>query len=262
MGTFFQEVTEAVSDFRFYKRVKDFPISKCVKYILLLIFLITLVFTVRFTYDFGKGLDKMIEWVRQNIPPIEIQNGIATVDVKQPYIVEEGGYVFIIDTTGEITSLDKYEKGLLLTKGKFIVKENNAKTQIFELAHIIKDSQKLIIDEHSLGLFRKNVWNFFPVFLIWHYIRLCLAKFFHILFFSLVSLVTSSVIGVKLNYRQLFSIGLYAITPSVLLGILLAAFGRPLPFFGIIYSGIYIIYLIMAVTSCREEEKDKAWQRL
>ncbi len=81
-----------------------------------------------------------------------------------------------------------------------------------------------------------------------------MAKFFHILFFSLVSLVTSSIIGAKLNYRQLFNIGIYAITPSVFLGVLLAIFGRPLPFFGIIYSGVYIIYLIMAVTNCKEEQ--------
>ncbi|MEA3305849.1 MAG: hypothetical protein U9R52_03440, partial [Candidatus Omnitrophota bacterium] len=50
------------------------------------------------------------------------------------------------------------------------------------------------------------------------------------------------------------SIGIYAITPSVLLGALFAVVSLPLPFFGIIYSGVYIIYLIMAVVNCKEEK--------
>jgi hypothetical protein len=240
MGTFFQEVIEAVSDFKFYKRVKDFPVSKGIKYIFLLIFLITLIFTIQSTYVFGK-------WVAKNLPPIEIQNGVAYVDAKQPYETSFVGTIFIIDTTGEITSLDKYEKGLLLTKDKFIIKSDRATTQTFELVHIIKGPQKLTIDG-------KRVWNLFPLFLILHYIRLCMSKFFHILFFSLVSLAISSISGIKLNYRQLFNIGIYAITLSVLLETLLIIVGRQLPFFSIIYFGVYIIYLIMAVTSCKEEQ--------
>ncbi|MEA3305683.1 MAG: DUF1189 family protein, partial [Candidatus Omnitrophota bacterium] len=193
MNTFFRETAKAIRDFKFYKQVKDFPLSKGIKYIFSLIFLVAFVFSIRFTYDFGKGVDKMVDWVRQNLPPIEIQNGIVTVDVKQPYIIEEDGFIFIIDTTGGITSLDKHEKGLLLTKDKFMLRESGTKTQVFELAHIIRDSKKLIIDERLLGSFRKKVWNLFPVFLIWHYIRLCAAKFFHILFFSMVSAAVSSI---------------------------------------------------------------------
>lgn len=135
-------------------------------------------------------------------------------------------------------------------KDRVMYKESEVKTETYNLSNI----QALRIDENFMKTLRKNaVWMLFPIMLIATYIIFCIAKFFQILLFSLISVATSSIANIKLSYRQLFNIGIYAITPSTILGTLLAIFGIQLRFFGIIYSGLYIIYLIMAILNSKEK---------
>jgi hypothetical protein len=255
MKEFFQEIGKAIRDFKFYKEVKDFQLQKSMKYIFFLILLITLTLTVRYSYDFRKGLNIAVNWALQNLPPIEIQNGIASVDVRQPYRIAEEDFALIIDTTGGITSLDEHKKGVLLMKNKVMYKESDIKTETYNLSNI----ESLKIDENFLNSLRRNAtWILFPIMFIFLYIGFCIARFLQILLFSLISVATTSISNIRLNYKQLFNIGIYAITPSTVLGALLALFGIQLPLFGIIYSGMYIIYIIMAILTCKEEKAESA----
>ena len=155
----------------------------------------------------------------------------------------------IIDTTGEINSLDDYERGMLLTESKAIYKENDIKTETYDLANI----ESLRIDENFMKILKKNiVWILFPIMLILMFLYFCIFRFLQIFIFSVISLATCSIANVKLNYKQLFNIGIYAITPSVILGALLALFAIVLPFFWILYIGLYIVFLIMGILNCKE----------
>ncbi len=249
MKAFFQEIVLAISNFKFYKHVKDFQTSRGVKYILSLTFLITLALTMRYSYDIGKGLNIITDWAKSNLPVIEIQNGVVSADVAQPYKIEEEGFVLIIDTTGEINSLDDYERGMLLTENEVIYKESNVKTETYDLANI----ESLRIDENFMKILKKNIgWILFPIMLILMFLYFCIFRFIQIFIFSVISLATCSIANVKLNYKQLFNIGIYAITPSVILGGLMALFAIMLPFFWILYAGLYIVFLIMGILNCKE----------
>jgi len=255
MKGFFQEIKNAVSDFNFYKVVKDFDISRSVKYIFSLILLITLVLTVRFSIDFRKGVNLAADWALVNLPPIQITNGVASVEAKQPYIIEEEGFGLVIDTTGEVMDLNAYERGILLMNDRLFYKESDVKTETYSLS----DIDSLVIDENFINSIRKNaVWILFPIMLIGAAISASIAKFFQIFAFSLISIAASTMVKVKLTYKQLFNIGVFAITPSYILGGLLTLIGLQLPLFGIVYSGLYIAYLIMAVKTCREVHETPA----
>jgi len=249
MKPFFQEIIKSIRDFKFYKEVKDIQLAKGLKYVFSLVLLITVVITIRYSYDFRRGLNIAVNWTIQNLPPIEIQNGVAIVDVKQPFKIIEEDFAVIIDATGEITSLDGYERGVLLMKDRIMYKESDIKTETYNLSNI----QTLRIDENFMRALRRNaVWILFPIMFVMLYIGFCVARFLQILLFSIISVATSSIANIKLSYKQLFNIGIYAITPSTILGALLIILGLRLPLFGIIYSGVYIIYLIMAILNCKE----------
>jgi len=128
MKPFFQEIIKSIRDFKFYKEVKDIQLAKGLKYVFSLVLLITVVITIRYSYDFRRGLNIAVNWTIQNLPPIEIQNGVAIVDVKQPFKIIEEDFAVIIDATGEITSLDGYERGVLLMKDRIMYKESDIKT--------------------------------------------------------------------------------------------------------------------------------------
>ena len=249
MKAFFQEIALAVSNFKFYKQAKDFQMGKGMKYIFSFIFLITLILTVKTAYDVRGGLNIAAEWTKENLPVIEIQKGIVSVDAKQPFKIIEEGFALIIDTTGEITSLDGYETGVLLMKDKLIYKENEYKTETHDLSNV----EELKIDENFMNTLKRNAaWIVFPFVLLWFFIRFCIAKFLQISILSLIFLPISAIANIKLNYRQLFIMSIYAITAGTILGALLEFFGIALPFFSIIYAGLCIIYLVMAMLNCKE----------
>lgn len=249
MKTFFAEMWKAVRDFKFYKDVKNFSVGKSIKYILLFILMISLVLTIRYSYGFGAGLKIAAEWMKKNLPVINIQNGIASVDVEQPYKISQDDMVVIIDTTGKTSSLDGYKRGVLLMKDKVLYKESDAKTEIYNLA----DVKNLKIDQNFMNAVKNNaVWIVFPFMFVGIYIYLAVARFLQIVIFSLITIFAAAVTKTQLTYTQIFSIGAYAITTSMILGGIVALFVRVIPGIGWVYCGIYIAYLVTAVMNCKE----------
>lgn len=249
MKAFFEEIWKAVSDFKFYKEAKKFPVGKSFKYILSLMLLISLVLSIGYSFALSKGLDAAVKWMKKNLPVIEIQNGAAKVDVEQPYKIEQDEFAVIIDTTGKVTSLDGYKKGMLLMKDKVIYKESETKTEIYNLA----DIKSLRIDENFMNAIKKNAaWILFPFILVGTYLYLAIARLFQVVIFSVVTIFASTVAKARLEYKEIFNIGVYAVTLSTILGAIAALFVKQIPGFGFVYAAIYITYLVAAVMNCKE----------
>lgn len=248
MKTFFEEIWRSISSFKFYKDVKSFSVGKSIKYVLLFILLISLVLTIRYSYGFAKGLNVAAEWMKKNLPVIEIQNGIASVDVEQPYKVLQDDMAVIIDTTGKTSSLDGYKRGVLLMKDKVLYKENGVKTEIYNLA----DVKNLKIDQNFMNMVKNNAaWIIFPFMFAGIYIYLAVARFLQIFLFSLVTIFTAAIAKTQLTYAQIFNIGAYAVTASMILGGIAALFMRAIPGIGWVYCAIYITYLVMGLLNCK-----------
>ncbi len=251
MKGFFEEIRKAVSDFTFYKEVKRMPVSRAIKYLLALLLVTTVLLSLRLTVDMNRGLGVASRWMDENLPVITIAEGEVEVDVKQPFILEEEGFVLIIDTTGQISNLDDYEQGLLLTKNSVLYRESDVKTESYSL----KDIRALTLDSQFVRGFQKSLpFVVFPLMVILIYIYFFIARLLQILIFSLASLVIASITRNELSYKEIVVIGVFALTPSTLLGALFPILGIQIPFFNILYSGIYVIMLVMAITNCKESE--------
>lgn len=251
MKIFFEEIWRAISDFKFYKEVKNFNAGKSVKYILSIVFLITLALTIRYSHGMGKGINAVADWMKKNLPVIEIKDGTASVNAEQPYKIAQDDFTVILDTTGKTTSLDGYKKGVLLMKDKVVYKENEVKTETYKLA----DVKALKIDENFMNSIRKNaVWIIFPFVLAGVYLYLTIARFLQILVFSLVTIFASAITKTQLTYKQIFNIGAYAATASMLLGGVVALFMRIIPGMTWVYCGLYVAYLIMGLLNCKDSK--------
>lgn len=84
--------------------------------------------------------DPEFESFVSQVPPISIEQGQVSADVEQPYTIRsetEPGFVFIIDTTGQITELDdSMEEGGLLTRDRLIMRRNRWETRELDLSQI------------------------------------------------------------------------------------------------------------------------------
>jgi len=249
MRAFFNQIHRSANDFKFYNEVKNFPLSESLKYIFLLLLVVSFAVTVRYGFATQRGMSILAYWANKNLPVINIQDGSASVDAQQPYKIPIEDGVLLLDTTGQTTSLDGYGKGMLLTKDKLVLKQNEAKTVVYSLSKV----KSLRIDKNFFGMLKRYLpWVIAPFILIGLYIYFCIARFLQIFLFSVLAFLISALVKAGLSYRKVFNICVFAITPSMLLGTIAAFFMKPIAFFGLIYSALYIIYLAAGVVNAKE----------
>ena len=267
----------------FYKEIASQSIGRSLLYLLFLTFLVQVVISVRFITMAKQGIhtfsqtvvQRLPELFPQGIPEIQLEDGTVTSPVKQPFIIEQKDFTFVLDTTGEISTLDAYKNGFLITKNKLIVKaqkNQNAATEINEynladmrLKHFLLkpgdrrqgelftlkwNNQVMNVTEENAEkiLFRFALYllPFLFVFMgCWFFVRIMIK----VVIFSGISLIANAIYKAGLRYRQLFTIGLYAATVPELLSLFILVFvgqtGISLSHYG--YSTRFLDYCSEAV---------------
>ncbi len=136
-SSFPNSVLRSCTDFRFYKEIFTQPLGKALRYLLFLAILVTLVLGIRYGIGLSRFSQKTLNWIEENAPYIEISGGVVKADVEQPFLKEDKDFVMIIDTTGQTKEIDKkYRTGILLKKDKLIIKQDEIRTQEFDLSKI------------------------------------------------------------------------------------------------------------------------------
>lgn len=153
------------------------------------------------------------------IPPISIQDGEVSTEVSQPYFITEEsspGVFFIIDTTGEITTLDHtVTEGVLLTKDRLLVKR----------AHH-NDLQELDLSQvRSFTLNREIILDWLgPFALVMSLAVLLFMPFLALAYRLTISLLLSAVgqaaaqgVGAPLEWAACFRLAVVAMSPGILI---------------------------------------------
>ncbi len=262
---------------KFYKEIAHQSFKRSFGYLILLVLTISLVLSVKYTLSARGAMQKAAEWVNTEfaeklpelLPEINIINGEVSSPVEQPLVHDEWDeFAFILDTTGTITSLDKYKNGILLKKHTLIVRHTKtgttqteeydlSKVKSFKIAPGKKEGEVIIlnIEGRNFNLTQNNIERWlhiarkviFPIMAVSFFLYYLLAKIFHLLLFSLLSLIVNGVTNAKLKYNNLLNIGVLALTPSVLFAVLAVLSGLQIPLVGLIYTGLYGAFLIMAI---------------
>lgn len=274
---------------RFYKEIVHQSFGRSFGYLVLLVLVMSLVLSVKYSFDARAGIQKGAEWVNANLaeklsevlPEVTIKDGKLSSPVQQPLVREwedfdddlgMGKFAFILDTTGAITSLDGYPNGILITEGKMVVKYKEAgrsKIEEMEFSDIKSfrmtpgEEEGVLIDfnfegedfkltEDIIGKWAGIIGKLlFPVIMVGVFIYYLAAKLLQVLLFSLLSLIVNSANNAKLKYDNLLNIGVFAVTPAVTLAVLTALLNIKIPMFAIIYIGLYSAFLITAIVQIK-----------
>jgi hypothetical protein len=243
---FFASISHSCMDFGFYKQVVKQSIGKSLKYIFLLLLIAAIVMSISNCIRLNKFIDVGKDWALKNVPEIRIVNGQTQVEVPQPYTVwKDENFIFLIDTTGQNTSIDTaYKAGALLTQSKLIMKESEFQTRQYELTQF----PNFTVNKDTINKWAKiaqvGIWILIP---IGTYLYLIIAKWFQIALFSLFTISLNGTMKTNLKYPQLLSLGIYALTVPIILDVIYSLVGRPNSIFIWIYIAVYVIYLTMAV---------------
>jgi len=271
----------------FYRGIVTQSFGRSFGYFLLLILAVSIIFSIKYTADARGVIGEVVTWINTEfaerlpefLPEITIKDGEVSSPAEQPYIHEWEEFVFILDTTGSITSLDDYQKGVLITKRTIIVRtieDGKIKTEEHDLSMITslnigpgKGEGELItfsFQEWRLSVTQENVtkWSKFisralvPLIVVFLFFYHFTTKFIHLLFFSLVSLIANRIVDAGLEYSHLLNIGIFALTPPLALAVLAMVFGLTIPMFWLLYIVVYCAFLIMAIKRCKTRNNEEA----
>ena len=257
---FGMEVWSSVTSVKFYQEVIRRSLREGLVYFSFLILVVTLILTVRFSFDIAKGLAEFEMWSRENLPDIVIEKGEVFVDVPQPWQEEAGDFVVIIDTTGEIEKIDDYyPHGLLLMKDRLLLKRGPYETRRYDLSKV----ESFRFDPETARRWRQvGQWFLPPLLAFFLFFYFWVGKFVQVFLFSLISLLANWAMKKGLSYKTLFTIGLYAMTPPLLLLCGTVSFGLQIRFFDLIYLSIYAALLVTVILQVQpkiEPEKKIPW---
>jgi len=214
-----------------------------------------LVITLLMTASVGRALFSVTKEVRKafdsgQVPEIIIQDGLAWVDAKQPYVLyEDEETIVILDTTGAITELDRsrYNQGFLLTRTSLHVMNNTGRYQELPLSslHELLGADPILINAEwasrywmglsaitsALALVGLALWN-------------TLARFMGLATLGVVIWGVASLLRPRVGFGLVLIIGLYALVPATYLHYLLGLAG--VKFFGL-HSLLLLVIWAMAL---------------
>jgi hypothetical protein len=193
----------------------------------------------------------------EQVPLITISEGTVSTDASEPYFItdpESGSSIIIIDTTGQITSLDDTDATMLLTKTKAIVKKGPAETRIYNLSEV----EDFYIDQ-------ERIYNFLEVLKDW----LAVVLYPFVVLFSFIYRVVQALIyatiGIlftkkfhaSLKYEALISLAIISISPVIVLDAIFGLLQVSVPFWWLISFLIAMGFLYYAVKVNSEEPAEE-----
>jgi hypothetical protein len=184
----------------------------------------------------------------QEFPAITIKNGVVSSPVQQPFTIDDkktGKPIFVLDTTGKITSIDETPAIILLTTNKLIYRDpNQSQVRIVDLSK----TQYFYIDQAKIQGWMNafSTWfavAAFPLALLGSFIY----RLIQILIYALIGMAFAAMFKVKLEFPTLMRIAAVAITPVVAADTLVWLTGMNIPAWSLICLAAALGYIAFAV---------------
>jgi Flp pilus assembly protein TadB len=257
---FFSILSRSLYDFAFYREVVAMRFGSVFWYYFRFIALCVAIITFIVSFRVRSGLREMEQWVNEKLPEFTLRNGKFSINVKQPYVMEDpdGRNIFIIDTTGKTTALPSDNReGLLITKTKAFLRRHRGfsmEEQTINFADFKEwDINRTTVIGWTQTLTRFWILLMIPVymmFLMYHFIVRLIEAFI----FALIGLVIASIARIELSHT--INISLVALTAPLALDVIAGALGFGGGWMYLVYYGIYLVYLTTAILSCRGVKRE------
>jgi hypothetical protein len=265
-------------DPRFYPKIAKQSIGRSIGFLAVFVLIVAACVSVRFTGIALSGFTVAKKWVHENIasiaseyPAVTVEKGVI-VEPKQTFTKEyDKQFAIVIEPNPDNARLlvDKYPNLALLTQNMLIFKQRKDDSGAEEIKTYPMEKASFSITPGASGfIFKAEQKQFeltaktiskwidivglfvFPVLLVVLFVWYFFIKPVHVFIFSLVSLITASILKVKLSYKELWNIGAYALVPSTCAAVVIVVLGFKVPFFGFLYCMIYSMYLYLGIKAC------------
>lgn len=216
-------------------------------YLLLLLAICTVPRMFKFQRGLSRFIDQEVPPLIEQVPKITIAKGQVSIDEPQPYYIKDpdsNDILAIIDTTGEIQSLDDTEAFALLTKTKLIHQQSKMEYRTYDLSQV----QEFVLDKERitgwLDIIKKLlIPTLFPLMLLGSYIF----RIIQALIYATIGLIFAVLCKTRLSYPALLRLAVVAITPCIIVRTVLESTSVHLPMAGLWFFLAAMGYLFFGV---------------
>jgi len=222
------------------------------------LFLLLAICTIPKMFILHKGLFNFIDneasALIEQVPTITIENGQVHIDEPQPYYIKDADgndILAIIDTTGEIQSLQDTEAFALLTKTKLIHRQSKLEYRTYDLSQV----KEFVLDKERitgwLNIIKKLlIPALFPCILLGSYIF----RIIQALIYATIGLIFAALCNTKLSYSALLRLAIVAVTPCIIFRIIFECASVELPMAGLWFFLAAMGFLFFGVKACSQPE--------
>ncbi len=231
-----------------YRVVRSSWKGKGFLYLLLLLAITWLPVMYKFHRGVAEGVGREAPKYIDQVPKITIVRGEVSIDRPVPYTITDPDSrepLVVIDTSGQITSLEQTTAPMLLTRDKFIYREAaGGPPKIYDLSGI----QAFTLDRDMVNGWVRLFTKYFAVFaypfaVAGSYVY----RLLQALLYAAIGLIFVRTLKARLDYGAVLQLALVAITPAVILSTLIRLAGLAIPVFWLICFLLAMGYLFFAV---------------
>jgi len=254
---FLRTIVALCSSFRSYRQIRDLAVTTSLKHLLKLVTLLSVVLLASFVPWMFDISDNFARWADQHFPQFAIQDGKIITAATQPVYVNDGDFLFILDTTGKVTGPDPIAlQGILFTADSFVVwvRATNAPDAVVQSQrHALRGFPDGVVNgNYFRKLIRTFLWVGVPFALLILILLALLSTLLQAYLFTFIASFMERSMPSPLSLPQLLNIAIHAVTPAAIIVTAYSAMRLHDLNLWAIYLIAYGIFLIGATNACRD----------
>ncbi|MEO8400793.1 MAG: DUF1189 family protein [Gammaproteobacteria bacterium] len=231
----------------FYRDVERNWSGGVLLYLLLLLFICWSVLMFRVQPAITLNMNSFANAVVSQMPhSMIISNGIVTTPEKRPYLIADPDTkeVFaVIDTSGQFNTLEQAHARMLLTKDTLTYVDNN-EIKIKKLSTDLTLNIDTIKIKETVLRFSGWLWILILPFLL---IGSFLYRLVESLLYAVMGKIFAAASNINLPYFDVMKLTIVALTPTIIIGTILAWFSIEFRFQLLFYFVLSMAYMIFAI---------------
>ena len=219
---FFRKLILVITDFRSYPYlVKHEKFYKSFLYLLKLVLILSLIFSINLIYDYSKVFKNLVNNYDEIVPEFELKNGTLNVYEKYSQKLNKNSYL-IIDTdykfdefkaTKDYSNLLLYDNVTLINSDKIIFKVGGEIQSILSFNELEGELSKDILHSEIIRIIdEKEYIVYIAVAILSIFIAYFMYTFGRIIFLTLIVLIICGIYGIHLNFKNYMKIAIYSYT--------------------------------------------------
>mgnify|MGYP000351692272 CR=1 FL=1 len=265
---FFKKLKNAIVNFDEYQNFSQEKLGTAIKYFLKLMLIFSILISAFLTARLYKEIETVKTSFTDECPDFRIENNTLIIDGENKKYEKDFGYEalgLIIDS--ENTDLTEeqngqYQRIIAFYKDKMVMKTLDTKTSmtyedISKNQNINGLSKQQILDYTNSSTMILIYITFFVITIVFGLIAYSIQILLDIFLLSIIGLIMSKIAAVKLKYKEIFNMSIYALTLSIVLYLIYICVnittGFTIKYFDLAYEIISYIYIITAILMIKSD---------